>query len=74
VVHMDVRRVWRSILNLAHARRDACSRSGRKADKSDRTLSENRELLSPEISMIDLTNQETLELYRRISFDKMPPL
>ncbi len=52
MVHMDMRRVWRSVLDLAHARRDALSPSGRMADKPAGPSLGAGELLSPGICYV----------------------
>lgn len=73
MVHMDMRRVWRSVLDLAHARRDALSPSGRMADKPGRAFYRSRGT-SVSRDLYGRMNQEAFELYRKLSFDKMPPL
>lgn len=78
---MDLRRFMRSILDPAHARSDVQMRSGRKAD----THSTSALYRSIDIgSSVDVygrrgwtdiySGKEAFEFYKKMSFNKMPPL
>lgn len=80
MIQMDVRRFWRSVLDLAHARRDALSLSGRRSDKRDRTSCGKRGI-SPPGDDGNRGNrgggygmEEAIEMHKRFSFNKIPPL
>ncbi|MEN6492297.1 MAG: hypothetical protein ABFC85_09930 [Rectinema sp.] len=80
IIHMDARRVWRSVLDLAHARRDALTLSGRMAGKQGRAprrnidTSTSRDVYGRENRADMYAREEAIELYKRLSFDKRPPL
>ncbi|MEN6296520.1 MAG: hypothetical protein ABFC92_01065 [Rectinema sp.] len=80
MIHMDVRRIWRSVLDLAHARRDALTLSGRMAGKQGRAphrnidTSTSRDVYGRENHADMYAREEAIELYKRLSFDKRPPL
>ena len=78
---MDVRRFLRSILDLAHARSDVQMRSGRKADTHSKSASYRSIDAGSAVDVygrrgrIDIySGKEAFEFYKKISFDKMPPL
>ncbi len=77
---LDARRVWRSILDLAHARRDAHALSdneeGGNAMWNCRRIGERvvRDVYGRE-DLIDIySGREAFELHKKLSFNKMPPL
>jgi hypothetical protein len=80
MIHRDVRRIWRSILDLAHARRDARTLSGRMAGEKGGAFCRNIDTSTSEDvhgreNRIDIyAGKEAFELYKKLSFNKMPPL
>jgi len=77
---LDARRLWRSILDLAHARRDAHALSeslrGGRAMNSYRRIGERvvRDVYGRE-DLIDIySGREAFEMHKKFSFNKMPPL
>ncbi len=77
---VDARRLWRSILDLAHARRDAHALSdGLKGGEPMDTYRKIGEKVVRDVygreDLIDIySGREAFELHKKLSFNKMPPL
>ncbi len=79
-IMLDARRLWRSILDLAHARRDAHALSS--GLRGENTMINYRRIGSHVVrdvygreDFIDIySGKEAFELYKKFSFSQMPPL
>jgi len=78
---MDMRRFLRSILDLAHARSGVQMHSGRKADTPSKSASYRSIDAGSSVDVYGrrgrtdiYSGKEAFEFYKKMSFDKMPPL